>query len=94
MRYVRVTWHHDFDDEPVTIFSELGDDRYETRKVQIYRDGRTEWSDESRETGGIVLSEVPFPEDLEEIDSQTEFSAGLIDADEFEQAWREARAHL
>jgi hypothetical protein len=26
MRHVRVTWHHDFDDEPVTIFSELGDD--------------------------------------------------------------------
>lgn len=94
MWYVRVMWHHDFDDEPVTIFSELGEDRYETRKVQIYRDGRMEWSDESRESGDITLSEIPFPADLEEIDSQAEFSAGLIDAAEFEQAWQGARARL
>ncbi|QIS05592.1 hypothetical protein F5X71_27705 [Nocardia brasiliensis] len=30
MRYVKVNWHHDFDEEPITYFHEVGDDNYET----------------------------------------------------------------
>ncbi|MFG2561610.1 DUF6881 domain-containing protein [Streptomyces sp. NPDC048496] len=86
MRYVKVAWSHDFADDPVLYLSELGDDGYETRKVQFYRDGRVEWADESHETATVGLSEIPFPA-LEEISSQPEFVAELIDSKEFEQAW-------
>ncbi|GAA3206936.1 DUF6881 domain-containing protein [Actinocorallia longicatena] len=91
MRYVKVTWQHEFDDEPILYLSELGDDGYETRKVQIFRDGRVEWADEQRETATVGLSEIPFPS-LEEISNQPEFEAEEIGAEEFEQAWLEARA--
>ena len=90
MRYVKVAWEHDFADDPVLYLSELGDDGYETRKVQFYRDGRSEWADESHETANVGLSEIPFPS-LEEISSQEEFNAELVDSEEFERAWIEAQ---
>ncbi|MEW2523550.1 hypothetical protein [Streptomyces sp. NPDC047071] len=92
MRYVKVAWDHEFIDDPVLYLSELGDDGYESRKVQFYRDGRSEWSDESSETATVGLSEIPFPP-LEEIASQPEFTAKVITPEEFESAWNEARAN-
>jgi hypothetical protein len=70
VRCVKVTWEHDFADDPVLYLSEFGGDGYETRKVQFYRDGRSEWADESHETANVGLSEIPFPS-LEEISSQS-----------------------
>ncbi|MGN5380524.1 DUF6881 domain-containing protein [Streptomyces lasalocidi] len=90
MEYVKVEWSHSFEEDPVIYLSELGDDRYETRKVQIYRDGRSEWADETHETATVGLSEIAFP-DLREISSQPEFTAVLISAEEFELAWNRAR---
>ncbi|MDH6125835.1 hypothetical protein [Kitasatospora sp. GP82] len=91
MRYVKVAWHHDFDDEPVLYLSELGEDGYETRKVQVFRDGRSEWADEDHETAGVGLSEIAFPP-VSEIAAQPEFDAEEISSTEFEQAWGAARA--
>jgi hypothetical protein len=91
VRYVKVAWDHDFADDPVVYLSELGDDGYETRKVQLYRDGRSEWADESFETATVGLSEIPFPP-LEEISGQPEFTAQVITPEEFEFAWNEAHA--
>jgi hypothetical protein len=90
MRYVRVSWLHDQESDPVLYLSELGADGYETRKVQIYRDGRAEWADESHETDAVGLSEIPFPP-LEEISVQPEFEAESISAEEFEEGWARAR---
>ncbi|WP_372447995.1 DUF6881 domain-containing protein [Streptomyces smyrnaeus] len=35
MKCWRVHWHHDLDDEPVVIYSEIGVDDHEVRKVKI-----------------------------------------------------------
>ncbi|OXM61902.1 DUF6881 domain-containing protein [Amycolatopsis vastitatis] len=88
--YVKVRWDHGFADEPVELFSELGEDRYEVRKVDVYRDGRADWADAGRETDTIGLGEVPFP-GLGEINAQPEFHAEVITAEEFEAAWVRAR---
>ncbi|MYS57629.1 MULTISPECIES: DUF6881 domain-containing protein [Streptomycetaceae] len=90
MEYIRVDWIHELEDEPVTYLSEIGEGRYEIRKVQIFRDGRTEWADAEHETATVGLSEIPFLS-LEEIDSQSEFVSSLISAEDFEQAWIRAR---
>ncbi|WP_407841415.1 hypothetical protein ACE1OC_41330 [Streptomyces sp. DSM 116496] len=90
MRYIKVTWTHNFVDEPVLYLSELGEDDYETRRVQFFRDGHSEWADQDHETSTTGLSEIPFLEP-EEISKQSEFSAKLINADEFEQAWNAAQ---
>jgi hypothetical protein len=88
--YIRVEWRHDLQDEPVLYYSELGDDRYETRKVQLYRDGRSEWADGSHESDRVGLSEIPFPP-LEEISGQPEFMANSVSAEEFEEVWNASR---
>ncbi|MEU7765081.1 hypothetical protein AB0B25_08155 [Nocardia sp. NPDC049190] len=90
MRYVKVTWHHDFDDEPVYYFHEVGDDNYETRRVQTYRDGHSEWADETHETASAGVAEIPIAPP-EEIAGQPEFEAVHISQEEFEQQWVRAR---
>ncbi|MGW1280286.1 DUF6881 domain-containing protein [Streptomyces tsukubensis] len=92
MRYVKVAWDHEFADDPILYLSELGEDGYETRKIQLYRDGRSEWADESVDTATIGLSEIPFPS-LNEISNQPDFAATEITQEEFEKTWRESHTH-
>jgi hypothetical protein len=89
MEYWKVDWLHDFPSEPTRIYSEVGQDGYEVRKVQYYRDGRRLKADELHESAEIGLSEIPVGT-IEEVARQPEFSASLINRDEFEQAWTNA----
>ncbi|RBQ16242.1 hypothetical protein DP939_31415 [Spongiactinospora rosea] len=89
MRYLRVEWHHDFPEEPVKLYSEIDDEGYELRKVQVFRDERLERADAETETAATGLSEVPIGP-VEEIDAQEEFSASTITRAEFEHIWSRA----
>ena len=88
-RYQRVRWHHDFDDEPVILYSEVTDEGIETRKVDEYRDGRLEYADATRSIGTTFLSEKVMPS-IQEIAKQAEFQPGEITKEEFEEVWRKA----
>ncbi|MGW5411792.1 DUF6881 domain-containing protein [Actinomadura geliboluensis] len=89
--YLKVEWFHDFNDEPVEIYSEVGADGYEIRKIEVFRDGRLEYADEHREAGATTLSEVPVGT-VEEIAAQEEFRPQVISEQVFEEAWARARA--
>ncbi|WP_372410589.1 hypothetical protein [Streptomyces luteireticuli] len=89
MEYWKVVWHHDFKEEPVVLFSEIGADRYETRKVAEFRDGQVLKADESHEGPMVGLSEVPVGV-IEDVMGQPEFSASLISHREFEEVWDQA----
>jgi hypothetical protein len=84
-RYMKVEWHHEFEDEPVLLLSEI-DGGYETRKVEIYRDGRTDYADSKVATGSTVLAEGLMPT-VEDISSDEEFTAHEIGGEEFEELW-------
>ncbi|MFG1906098.1 DUF6881 domain-containing protein [Kribbella sp. NPDC048928] len=86
--YVRVAWRHEFDNEPVTLLSEIINGE-EVRKVEIFRDGHADFADSSRATGSTQLSEALMPS-IEEIAEQEEFMPEEIDADTFEAAWQAA----
>jgi hypothetical protein len=88
-RYLKVHWHHDFEDEPVLLYSEIDDSGAEARKIEVYRDGRYDHADESKATGTTQLSETVMPS-LEEINDQREFSGVEISGDEFDSEWRHA----
>jgi hypothetical protein len=90
VKYVKTSWRHDFDDEPVLIYSELDEDGYESRKVEVFRDGRSEWSDENHQTDDIGLSEIPFP-GADEIAAHPEFDVEEIALTEFERVWGESQ---
>jgi hypothetical protein len=92
MRYQKVEWHHEFPDEPVLLYAEINELGMETRKVDIYRDGRWNHADATRWTGTTKLSIEPMPS-IEEIAAQSEFSPIEIGAEEFEEAWRRAQAN-
>uniref|UniRef100_A0AAU2JJE6 DUF6881 domain-containing protein n=1 Tax=Streptomyces sp. NBC_00049 TaxID=2903617 RepID=A0AAU2JJE6_9ACTN len=89
MEYWRVEWHHGFEDEPVVIYSEIGDDRYEVRRVQHHRDGRRLKADAAHESPEAGLGDIPFGP-LEEVAVQPEFAASLVTRGEFEEVWAQA----
>lgn len=89
MEYWHVQWLHEFSEEPTVIYSEVGADGYEVRKVQQYRDGRTIKADAQHEFTEIGLSEIPVGA-IEEVARQPEFTASLISKSDFEVIWRVA----
>lgn len=40
MAYIRVQWIHDFQDEPILLYSELDCKRNEIRKVKVYKNDK------------------------------------------------------
>nr|WP_324292058.1 hypothetical protein [uncultured Hyphomonas sp.] len=90
MEYLRVRWIHSFPDDPVMLYSELDDERWELRKVDVYADGREDYADSKEQTGSTGLGKVPTPP-LDEIAAQREFEPELITAEEFETAWQSAK---
>jgi hypothetical protein len=89
VRYQKVLWKHDFDDEPVMLYSEITEEGIETRKVDEFRDGRFAFADRKRSTGSTFLSEKKMPT-IKEIAQQAEFQPQEITKDEFELVWRKA----
>ncbi|MFJ7272782.1 DUF6881 domain-containing protein [Streptomyces sp. NPDC099050] len=84
--YLKLNWHHNFDDEPTWLYSELDESRYETRKVEVFRNGRRIFADSQLSTGNAMLGEIPAPS-LEELNAEAEFTASEIERGEFEAEW-------
>jgi hypothetical protein len=40
VEYIYVEWMHNFSDEPIILISELDENRFETRKIEVYKDGQ------------------------------------------------------
>ncbi|KAB8167118.1 hypothetical protein FH609_012040 [Streptomyces sp. 3MP-14] len=89
-RYWKVSWHHRFVEEPITLYSELGEDGCEVRRVEEFRDGTAGWADGRGHSARTFLAEVPFG-DLAEVAAQEEFTPFLIGRREFEAVWERAR---
>jgi hypothetical protein len=88
--YERVEWTHDFADEPRSIYSELDDERYETRKIEVFEVGRIVKGSEDRpERGCTGLAVLPVP-GIEEVNaiSEEEFHTEEIGVAEFEDLWK------
>lgn len=94
MEHFTVYWYHSCEnEEPRTFYVEIGDDRFETRKVQIYDDGSFGMAGHSFSFGGAELGDQPAPP-IEEINGDTEFSANIITAEEFETVWVKYQNYL
>jgi hypothetical protein len=89
MRYLRVTWRHDLPNEPVELYSELDDDSWEIRKVEIFRDGRIGFADSLHGSETTRLAIEPDPS-LEQIAQDPQFVPRAITRQEFEAVWEQA----
>jgi len=85
--YFHCRWIHDHPDEPVDLYSELDADRYELRKVYVFKDGHGEAAGRGIEMGTTWLSPEPCPP-LAEIAAQAGFEPRETTREEFEAVWR------
>lgn len=90
MNYVKVKWIHLHRDEPVWLYSELNEDRWETRKVEVFPDGSCGFAGPGEAVGTTKLSIVPMPT-LEGIASDPQFVPQEIPQREFEEVWARRR---
>lgn len=94
MRYMRCVWHHDAPGEPVLLYSEINDDGWELRKVEMFANGDAGYSCEGETSLLCVgLSVEPIPP-LEEIAKDPVFEPSEITKEEFEKVWTDARAKV
>jgi hypothetical protein len=87
MPYIAVKWLHSFSDEPVLLLFELDEQRWEVRKIEIFRDGTAGFADATRETATTALGQLPVPP-LAEIASDPEFEPREITQTVFEVWWQ------
>jgi hypothetical protein len=68
------------------MYSEIDDDGWEVRKVEVFRDGSHGWADCSASTRDTGLGDIAIG-GLAEINSQKCFEASRISAEDFENIW-------
>jgi hypothetical protein len=91
MFYFKCRWEYFSPEFPVLLYSELDDERWECRKVEIFADGRAGYADSHQEYGGTGLGLVPIPP-LAEIAADPQFDPAEISKEEFELVWNDAVA--
>ncbi len=90
MRYQRVQWHQNSPELPRVLYSEIGDDGWEVRKVDEYANGHCDIAGAEIETGRTFLGLDRVPP-LDEINDDPQFEGAEISADEFEAIWAHAK---
>lgn len=93
MEYLKVRWEHNFDSDPIDLFSELDEERMETRKIEVFRNGTIGMASEDFETGDTRLGEVPVPA-IDKIANDPQFFPTIIKKIDFENVWREGLQKL
>jgi hypothetical protein len=88
MEYIDVLWKHENPNSPIRLVSELGEDRFEIRKLEFFVDGTLGFAWEYGSTQNTELGDVPVPT-LEEINSNPKFQGVKITNTEFEILWQQ-----
>jgi hypothetical protein len=86
MNYVDVQWLHSNTENPIRLVSELGPDRFETRNIEFWADGRIGYASKEGASRNSLLGDAPVPT-IQELNSHSEFSAKEFDARSFQQLW-------
>ena len=86
MLYQKVLWKHSDPKYPTVLFSEIDDEMWEVRKVEVFSDGTMHFADGIRTSGDTVLSDQRLPS-VYEISKDPEFEAEEISQTKFEEVW-------
>jgi hypothetical protein len=77
-------------DDPVTVYTELDEERWEVRRVDLFSGGRATYADAKGSTGNTALADTPVGS-LAELSTDARFELVEIGRDEFEEAWDRAQ---
>ena len=83
MKYVRVDSTHQQVDQPVMLYSELDESRFEVRKVEIFPNGHADWASAERPNGHTRRETMPELRDVAK-----RFEPVEISREEFEWVWK------
>jgi hypothetical protein len=86
MKYIKVKWIHNYENEPIWLYSELDDNSWETRKVEIFPDGTAGFASQNECVGTTRLAITPLPS-LMEIALDPQFYPVIISHQDFEDVW-------
>ena len=86
MKYVHYLWIHKSQEYPVVLVSEVDDQLFEMRKVEMWRNGQFGWADKDSSSKDTMLGVYAIGS-LEENNSSLEFSGVEITKEEFEVFW-------
>ena len=93
MTYIKVRWRHSDPTEPAILYSELDENRWEVRKVEVYADGSCGSAGEGEQCGGTMLGSVAIPQ-LEQIVADRQFELLETSKSEFDAVWKDRKKHL
>ncbi len=91
LRHQVIYWEHDLPDEPTLLYSEIGVDGFEVRKVEEYETGPQDFARQATQIqqADARLSKAPVPP-IAEIVVDPQFSGHWLTPAEFEAVWSEA----
>lgn len=89
MKYLKVHWVHDFDDEPEMLYSEIDSHDNEVRKVEVFKDGSMGYAREGL-SHRSKLAECEMPS-IAEIAEDEQFKPEAIDSTEFDDIWEKSQ---
>ena len=100
MKFIKIIWEHDYEDEPITILIEIDDNRMENKRIEIYKDGNSKFASKPDHLDLNRLSESPFPpvekfnalNDKVEDSWKEEVRASEISCHEFYAHWKPNRS--
>lgn len=81
MLYYKTIWNHTNDCDPIIMYSEIDEERYETKRLDIFLDGHVAYFDNRTP---LELGEAPYPSDFDAINATGEFDVSEISAIDFE----------
>ena len=94
MVYLKLYWIHKKNNLPYIIYSELDEDRFEVRKVYIYKDSKMLYVSKIEvSSSSIFLSDQVIPQiDIIERSGNIDniFKASIIKQSQFEDVWNKA----
>ena len=91
MKYICVKWKHSNLDDPILLYSEIDEQRMETRKIEIFADDSQGYASIVESIGTTRLGELPVPE-LIEISGDPQFEPAEIAKEEFERLWERRKS--
>lgn len=89
MRYMRVDWMHNFEDQPITLYGEVNDAMDEQRRIEVFLDGSMGYASSNGIEYRSFLSELKWSA-KEEIEEDPQFQVSYISKEKFEEIWRKA----
>jgi hypothetical protein len=84
--YIRLRWKHTNEKDPVVLYSELDESRYEVRKIEEFIGGRMTYAEGRGTSGDTRLGELPVPE-LAQLAANPDFEPEAMSRHAFEELW-------